>query len=140
MDIEELRKLMIRKSVVQKEAILKEDARFEVRKQVRKEVLGKSTGLISSKAVTRKGTVEDESAETDSINMSREFEAPRSAPEPPMQSLLGGRSEQQSVTARPRYIPLDLSKYTSGGPKKLNKTKGKWIGTKQVDIDYMKKH
>jgi hypothetical protein len=125
MDPEELRKLMIRKSTVQKQARMKEEAKFEVTKQVRKELFGKSTGLISNK--------NEKSDETD---VCREFEAPREAPDPPTQSLSGGGERPP----RPRYIPLDTSKYTSGEPKKWNKTKGKWMGTREVDIDYMKKH
>jgi hypothetical protein len=125
MDPEELRKLMIRKSTVQKQARMKEEAKFEVTKQVRKELFGKSTGLISNKKEKR-----------DETDVCREFEAPREAPDPPTQSLSGGGERPP----RPRYIPLDTSKYTSGEPKKWNKTKGKWMGTREVDIDYMKKH
>jgi hypothetical protein len=124
-DLDKLRKLMIRKSTLQKQARMKEEAKFEVTKQVRKELFGKATGLISNKEVLVK---EKES---------REFEAPREAPEPP-----GGRGGEGGGERppRPRYIPLDMSKYTSGGVKKWNKTKGKWMGTREVDIDYMKKH
>jgi hypothetical protein len=128
MDPEELRKLMIRKSTLQKQVRMKEEAKFEVTKQVRKELFGKNTGLISSK--------KEKSDETDVCG---EFEAPREAPPPP-----GGRGreggEERPPPQRPRYIPLDTSKYTTGGVKKWNKTKGKWMGTREVDIDYMKKH
>jgi hypothetical protein len=125
MDSEELRKLIIRKSTVQKQARMKEEAKFEVTKQVRKELFGKATGLISNKK-----------EKSDEMDVCREFEALREAPEPPTQALSGGGERPP----RPRYIPLDTSKYTSAGPKKWNKTKGKWMGTREVDIDYMKKH
>ena len=127
MDPEELRKLMIRKSTTQKQTIMKEEAKFEVTKQVRKELFGKATAQISNK---------EKSSEKET-DLCREFEAPREAPEPP-----GGRGEEGGREGgnRPRYIPLDTSKYTNCGVKKWNKTKGKWMGTREVDIDYMKKH